>query len=406
MEKFNQARLSEKLINLNNAAFKEKERLAALGFNHFFKIGPKSIIQLLNYFGSLSQAYCGDFENLKYAGIKEDVIYAFLKFRQEFSLKETLARLEKNKINFVYLEEDSYPKILKEIYDPPFLLYYRGNINFNNKRGLAIIGSRKHSAYGEKLINFLLNSISQANLVIISGLAYGIDALAHQEALKNNLKTIAVLGTGLEDDDFYPLENLKLSQAIVASDGALISEFPPGTKALKQNFPLRNRIISGLSRAVLVIEAKERSGSSITVDQALDQGREVMAIPGNIFSEFSSGTNKLISEGAHLIKDGADILEFFINQNLIDESSEKFLNKEFLNKEGLNKCKNKKIRFENEEEELIYYLIKKANEKIENIKLEEISEITKLDTATINSTLSILEIKSLIKKGYNGYNLS
>lgn len=401
MEKFNQAKFFEKLINLNDTTFKEKERLAALSFNNFFKIGPRSIIQLLNYFGSLHQAYCSDFENLKCAGIKEDVIYAFLKFRRKFSLKETLTRLEKNKISFVYLEEGSYPKILKEIYDPPFILYYRGNINFDNNRGLAIIGSRKHSAYGEKLINFLLSSISQADLVIISGLARGIDSLAHKESLKNNLKTIAVLGTGLEEDNMYPLENLKLSKAIIASGGALISEFPPGTRALKQNFPLRNRIISGLSRAILVIEAREKSGSSITVDQALDQGREVMAIPGNIFSEFSSGTNKLISEGAKLIKDSADILKFFIDQNLIDGSNE-----EGLNKDNLNKFKNRKIKFESEEERLIYSLIKKANEKIENIKLEEISEITKLDTATINSTLSILEIKSLIKKGYNGYNLS
>lgn len=401
MDKFSQANSFEETINFNSTTIKEKERLAALSFSNFFKIGPKSIIKLLNYFGSLDQAYYSDFENLKRAEIKEEVIYAFLKFRQEFSIENAIARLEKNKIKFVYLEDASYPRILKEICDPPFILYYRGNINFNNNKGLAVIGSRKHSAYGEKIINFLLTSISQVNLVIISGLARGIDALAHKEALKNKLKTIAVLGTGLEENDFYPLENLKLAKEIIASGGALISEFPPGTKALRQNFPLRNRIISGLSRAVLIIEAKERSGSFITAKEALDQGREVMAIPGNIFSEFSNGTNKLISEGAQLIKDGADILQFFIDQNLIDEGS-----KEILNKESLKKFKNKKIKFENEEEKTIYFLIKRASERSENIKLEEISEITKLDTATINSTLSILEIKSLIKKGYNGYNLS
>ncbi len=401
MDKFSQANSFEETINFNKTTIKEKERLAALSFNNFFKIGPKSIIKLLNYFGSLDQAYYSDFENLKRAEIKEEVIYAFLKFRQEFSIENAIARLEKNKINFVYIGEDSYPRILKEINDPPFLLYYRGNINFDNNKGLAVIGSRKHSAYGEKVITFLLNPIAKAKLVIISGLARGIDALAHKEALKNKLKTIAVLGTGLEENDFYPLENLKLAKEIIASGGALISEFPPGTKALRQNFPLRNRIISGLSRAVLIIEAKERSGSFITAKEALDQGREVMAIPGNIFSEFSNGTNKLISEGAQLIKDGADILEFFIDQNLIDEGS-----KEILNKKSLKKFKNKKIKFENEEEKTIYFLIKRAGERSENIKLEEISETTKLDTATINSTLSILEIKSLIKKGYNGYNLS
>lgn len=379
----------------------EKERLAALGFSNFFKIGPKSIIKLLNYFGSLDQAYYGDFESLKRAEIKEGVIYDFLKFRQEFSIENFVARLEKNKISFVYLEDDSYPKILKEINDPPFLLYYRGNINFDNNKGLAVIGSRKHSAYGEKVITFLLSPISKAELVIISGLAYGIDALAHKEALKNELITIAVLGTGLEEEDIYPLENLKLAHSIIASGGALISEFPPGTKALRQNFPLRNRIISGLSRAVLVIEAKERSGSSITTKEALEQGREVMAVPGNIFSEFSNGTNKLIGEGAKIIKNSSDVLQFFIDQDLINES-----NVEILNKNKRNKVKNIKIEFENEEEKLIYSLIKIAKERSENISSEEIAKNTKLDTATINSTLSILEIKSLIKKGYNGYNLS
>ena len=390
----------EKFSNLKDFDFEEKERLAALGFNNFFKIGTKSITLLLNYFGSIDQAYNSDFENLKRAGIKEDIIYDFLKFRQEFSLEKILTRLEKNKINFVYLEEESYPKILKEIYDPPFLLYYQGKINFDNNKGLAIIGSRKHSAYGEKVVNYLLNYISWSELIIISGLAYGIDSLAHIEALKNNLTTIAILGTGLEEDDIYPQKNLKLAREILAQGGTLISEFPPGTKALKQNFPLRNRIISGLSRAILVVEAKEKSGSSITTKQALDQGREVMAIPGNIFSEFSGGTNKLITEGAKLIKNGDDVLEFFISQNLLDDNASKILNKKSLTKNKL------VIKFENEEEKLIYSLIKKANETMENIKLEEISEITKLDTATINSTLSILEIKSLIKKGYNGYNLS
>lgn len=407
MEKFNQAKPNEELINLSDSVLKEKERLAALAFSNFFKIGPKSIIKLLNYFGSLQQAYNSDFENLKRAEIKEDVIYEFLKFRQEFSVEKALVRLEKNEISFVYLKDDNYPKILKEIYDPPTILYYQGNINFNNNRGLAIIGSRKHSVYGEKVITFLLDSIAPADLIIISGLAYGIDTLAHKEALKNNLTTIAVLGTGLEKDDFYPLENFKLARSIIAQGGALISEFPPGAKALKQNFPLRNRIISGLSRVVLVVEAKERSGSSITTKQALDQGREVMAIPGNIFSEFSSGTNKLIVDGAKLVKNGDDILEFFISQNLIDENNEEILNKKGLSKKRtLMNFKSKKIKLENEEEKLIYSLIKNANERAENIKLEEISEITKLDTAIINSTLSMLEIKSLIKKSYNGYNLS
>ncbi|MBN2853958.1 DNA-processing protein DprA, partial [Patescibacteria group bacterium] len=288
-----------------------------------------------------------------------------------------------------------------EIYDPPTIIYYKGNLDFNNDKGLAIVGSRKHSAYGEKVIDSLLKDLSSSKLTVISGLASGIDSLAHEKALENNLKTIAVLGTSLEEENIFPAENFSLAKSILANNGALVSEFPPKTKGFKQNFPMRNRIISGLSQAVLVIEAKERSGSLITVNQALDQGREVMTIPGNIFSEFSSGTNKLLASGARLITKGEDVLDFFLNKNLIEDKS-----REIIKKDILLLKKKPEIKLENKNEEIVYDLIKIADERAEKINTEEIVKKTKLDIATINSTLSILELKSLIKKSYNNYNLS
>ncbi len=289
----------------------QKERLAALGFNNFFKIGFKNISKLLLYFGSLNKAYQANSKELIRAGLKESLVYEFLDFRKSFSLIENLKKLKQENINFVYFKEDSYPKLLKEIFDPPIIIYFKGGLEFNFNKTLAVVGSRNHSYYGEKVLNSLISYLIEKEIVIVSGLAIGIDSLAHQKTIENKGKTIAVLGSSLEEDNIYPAKNKLLAKKIINSGGALISEFPLSTGPLKQNFPLRNRIISGLSQAVLVIEARENSGSLITANQALEQGREIMAIPGNIFSPFSSGSNELISLGAKLIKNKDDILDYF-----------------------------------------------------------------------------------------------
>lgn len=301
----------------------EKERLAALSFNSFFKIGPRNISKLLLYFNSLDKAYRANFNDLKQAGLKDSLIYEFINFRRNFLVDIVLKKLEKENIKFIYLKEDRYPSLLKEIYDPPLVIYFKGNMNFDFKKCLAIVGSRKHSYYGEKIINSLLKTLIEQNLIIVSGLALGIDSLAHQVCLNNKGKTLAVLGSSLEDKNLYPKENKLLAKNIINSGGALLSEFPLGTAPSRESFPLRNRVISGLSQATLVIEAKERSGSLITANQALEQGREVMAVPGNIFSKYSAGTNKLISLGAKLVRNEDDILEFFRQKNIIDELDNK-----------------------------------------------------------------------------------
>ena len=207
--------------------------------------------------------------------------------------------MEKNNIDIISIQDKEYPKLLKEIYSPPLFLYIKGNKKILNNNSIAIIGCREASEYGINIAKDFSYNIANQNINIISGLAKGIDSMAHLGAVKANKNTIAVLGNGL--DTIYPKENYSLAQKILNSGGAIISEYPLGTKPQKEHFPERNRIISGMSNRILVVEAKEKSGTLITVDFALEQGRDVLVIPGNIGSLNSFGTNELIKQGARLV---------------------------------------------------------------------------------------------------------
>lgn len=214
-------------------------------------------------------------------------------------MKKHLEFMEKNNIDIISIQDKAYPELLKKIYDPPICLYIRGNKDILNNESISIVGCREASSYGISVANSFAYNLSKQNINIISGLARGIDSAAHLGAVRANKKTVAVLGNGL--DIIYPKENINLVQNILNSGGAIISEYPLGTQPNKQNFPARNRIISGMSRGLLVVEAKETSGTLITVDFALEQGRDVFVIPGNINSENSVGTNDLIKQGAKLV---------------------------------------------------------------------------------------------------------
>ena len=211
------------------------------------------------------------------------------------------------KIEEIFIENDEYPEQLKNIYDPPLKLYVLGNKKILKQKGIAIVGTRKATEYGKKVAFQFSNQLSKKGINIISGLAVGIDTYAHMGVLRPKCigKTIAVLGSGL--DEIYPKENIELAKQIIKSGGCIISEYPIGTKPAKLNFPQRNRIISGLSEGVLVVEASEKSGALITADFALEQGREVFAVPGNILSNVSVGTNNLIKQGAKLVDNYMDI---------------------------------------------------------------------------------------------------
>lgn len=212
------------------------------------------------------------------------------------------------KIEELLINSENYPENLKNIYDPPSKLYILGNKEILKQKGVAIVGTRKASEYGKKVAFKFAKELSEKGINIISGLALGVDTYAHLGTLRPNSlgKTIAVLGSGL--DEIYPKQNIDLAKMIIRSGGCIISEYPLGTKPGKLNFPQRNRIISGISNGVVVIEASETSGALITADFALEQGRDVFAVPGNIFSATSEGTNDLIKQGAKIVTKYEDIL--------------------------------------------------------------------------------------------------
>ncbi|MBW1679749.1 MAG: DNA-protecting protein DprA [Deltaproteobacteria bacterium] len=247
----------------------------------------------------------------KVEGIRPKTIAAISNFKGNDWVKRELGQIEKLGITLLTLNDDLYPRILKAIYDPPPILYIKGELQEKDSLSLAIVGSRSASAYGKDITRRLARSLTQRGFTIVSGLARGIDTAAHKGALKAGGRTLAVLGSGI--DVIYPRENNTLAENI-AQNGAIISEFPFGTPPEAAHFPSRNRIISGLSLGTVIIEASFRSGSLITARLALEQGREVFAVPGNVDSPWSKGTNRLIKEGAKLIMDPEDIIEEVLPQ--------------------------------------------------------------------------------------------
>lgn len=233
-----------------------------------------------------------------------------------------LSYIEKNNINIILQGDLDYPLGLLHIYSPPFSLFYKGDISkINDRKSLSVVGSRRCSKYGEESTTCIINQLKNYNINVVSGLAVGIDSIAHRAALKNNINTVAVLGSGI--DYIYPKINTSLYNDILNSGGCIISEFPLGTKPYPKNFPIRNRIISGIGDLLLVTEAGEKSGTLITAGLALDQGKEVMAVPGSIFSKGSCGTNKLLKDGAHVYTEVQDILDIWnISKIYIDNNDE------------------------------------------------------------------------------------
>ena len=213
-----------------------------------------------------------------------------------------------NEIKTISIENEKYPESLRQIYDSPKCLYVMGNVDILNAPSIAIVGCREATEYGKKAATYFAYNLAKQNVNIISGLAKGIDSYAHIGALQANGKTIAVIGSGL--DIIYPKQNEQLAKEIIAKGGAIISEYPLGTRPEKEHFPARNRIISGLSNGVLVVEAKEKSGSLITADFAMEQGKDVYAVPGNINSLNSVGTNNLIKDGSIPVSNFLDIMRF------------------------------------------------------------------------------------------------
>ena len=282
-----------------------------------------------------------------------------------------------NNIEKITLEDSGYPKILKEIHDPPKTLYVRGNFSKQDKIAIGVVGTRGYTSYGKRVTEDIAGNLAETGITIVSGLAKGIDAFAHKAALDKGGRTIAVLGSAVDSNSVYPSCNRKLADKI-EKNGAIISEHPSGTKSERWFFAQRNRIISGLSLGILVIEAPEKSGALITAMQAVEQNREVFAIPGPIYSQNSAGTNKLIQMGAKLVTCANDILEE-LNLPLLKE-------------------KKKKFKPENKWEEILFNILGK-----EPIHIDEIIKKSNLDTGLVSSTLITLELRGIVKNQGGGY---
>jgi DNA processing protein len=270
-------------------------------------VGPRAATKLLERFGSADAVFQARRTELESLRMRPETIESIIKREFEGKAGEELERVKALDGDILILDDGSYPSYLREIADPPITLYVMGDWQgCFEQPGVAVIGSRMCSTYGENASEMLARDLASRGICIISGLARGIDAAAHKGAIRGGGKTIAVMGTGI--DAVYPKENAKLVREILDSGGAVVSQFPLGTPPLKDNFPYRNRIISGLSLGVLIVEATERSGSLITARLATEQNREVMAVPGNITSRNSFGTNYLIKAGAKLVQQWQDVV--------------------------------------------------------------------------------------------------
>lgn len=281
------------------------EKEAWLLLSRVSGIGPRRCLKLLKRFGKVENIFKASRKEIEECLGEGEVVENILKAEVE-TIEEDLEIIERLKIELISLTCKFYPTNLKFIFDPPFLLYVRGMLLPRDEDAIAIVGTRRATLYGRMTARSLARKLSSWGVTIISGMARGIDTEAHWGALEGGGRTIAVLGSGV--DIIYPPENRNLAEKIMER-GALVSEFPPGTPPESLNFPARNRIISGLARGVVVVEAPLRSGALITVDFALEQGREVFAVPGNIDRPKSFGTNLLIKEGAKLVQSPEDIVE-------------------------------------------------------------------------------------------------
>jgi len=346
-----------------------------LACNNISKITANRLKKLLFYFkNDLEKAWLAGSDELILSKIEENIALEIAARREQINPDEELAKLAASGVKAVTIIDEDYPPLLKEIYDAPPLLYYRGDISVCRQNSLGVVGARKYSNYGERSVNDLVGQLTQAGLAIVSGLALGIDALAHEACLNNNGLTAAVLGSGIDWPSIYPSANRYLAKKIIESGGCLLSEYPLGTMPTKYTFPMRNRIIAGLSLGTLVIEAAESSGALITAKCALEYNREVFAVPGGIYNLSSVGCNNLIKQGAKLVLSAADVLEEL-----------KLAQLQEINEQP-------KPKPASMEEEVILKNLSK-----EPLHIDKLSKLCNIKINVLSGILMLLEMKSLIK---------
>ena len=277
-----------------------------VGFTLVKGIGAVRLQALLDYFGNAEGAWSASPFDLVAAGLSPKLAERVIQVRNSVNLDEVLAHAEKNHIRILTWDDAEYPAHLKEIDQPPPVLYLRGDVTAEDGWSVAIVGTRAVTSYGRQVTEELATVLAHNGVTVVSGLARGVDAVAHSAAIKAGGRTLAVLGSGV--DKIYPPEHRQLAEKII-SQGAVISDYAPGTPPESANFPPRNRIISGLSMAIVVVEAGDTSGALITAEFAVEQGRDVFAVPGQVYAPQSKGTNRLIANGAKALLQPTDVLE-------------------------------------------------------------------------------------------------
>ncbi len=342
-----------------------------IGFNIVRGIGPKRLRALLSYFGDVERAWNAPADELRRAGLDRRSLQNLLAARSSVDLDEQLRRVERAGVRVLTWESDEYPPLLREISEPPPVLYVRGAFTAADAWAIAVVGTRRASVYGKEVTRRLTSALARSGITIVSGLARGIDGVAHRAALDAGGRTIAVLGCGI--DHIYPPEHRSLAREIAAR-GVLVSDYPLGTPPEGRNFPPRNRIISGLSLGVLVTEAGRRSGALITADFAADQGRDVFAVPGSILAHGSVGTNNLIRDGAKPVLKPEDILEE-LNLTMVPEYT----------------AARETLPADETEAAILRHL------SAEPLHVDELRQQVGLPIAQVTSTLALLELKGLVR---------
>jgi len=345
-----------------------------VGFNLVKGIGPVRLERLLAYFGSLHEAWWSQPYHLAAAGLNAKLCQQLAQIRKEVCLDELVEDLLAAGIKILTWDDPDYPERLRQIDQSPFVFYLKGNLIEEDIWSVAVVGTRRFSAYGRQVTEQLTRTLAEQGITIISGLARGIDGIAHKQALDAGGRTLAVLGSGL--DQIYPPEHRGLAERI-SRQGGLISDYPPGTPPDGSNFPPRNRIISALSKAVLVIEAGQKSGALITANYAADQGKDVFAVPGKITAPLSRGTNKLIKLGAHPLLEVQDVLDF-LNMKLV--ARQQVIRKTLPG---------------DPKEAALYNAVGD-----EPLHVDELSNLTKLPIEEVTATLAVMELKGMVRKTF------
>jgi len=344
-----------------------------LGFCLIPEIGYKRFRMLLERFETAGAAWNAPEANLRAVGLENNRLSALLAKRDKLDLDAELLRVERFGARLITQADDEYPSLLRSLADAPPLLFVRGEITDDDALSIAIVGTRRASTYGKDAATYFSRELAANGVTIISGLAHGVDAAAHRAAIQAGGRTLAVLGCGI--DQVYPREHGHLA-AEIARHGAVISEFPPGTKPEAYNFPRRNRIVSGLSLGVLVVEAPEKSGALITATAAAEQGRDVFAVPGNIFNPMGMGANRLIQDGAKLVTTVDDVLEELNLAQVVHETRKTTV----------------EIAPEGDDERRILGFL-----STEPAHVDEIARNSGIVISKVTGTLTILELKGLAR---------